>query len=145
MIIIMETLSRRYSRYDEIFNLNYFLALRKTDVYIFKNCPSVWNKAVSYIPCRSPAALKDNSHIPCRSPAANLPRLSRGLERSLSERHIRGMTGERHGKGMTCVNQPRPHCVNQMEMKQSKPLSERHGRGMACERHDMCESGLRFP
>jgi hypothetical protein len=31
--------------------------------------------------------------FPCRSHAA----LCRGLERSLSERHGRGMTGERHG------------------------------------------------
>jgi hypothetical protein len=29
--------------------------------------------------------------------AVPLPRLCRGLERSLSERHIRGMAGERHG------------------------------------------------
>jgi hypothetical protein len=37
-----------------------------------------------------------NSHIPCRSNAVPLPRPCRGLERSLSERHIRGMAGERH-------------------------------------------------
>jgi hypothetical protein len=36
---------------------------------------------------------KPDSHIPCRSHAA----LCRGLERSLSERHIRGMAGERLG------------------------------------------------
>jgi hypothetical protein len=34
---------------------------------------------------------------------------------------------------MVCVNQTRPHCVNQMGKKQSKPLAERHG---------MCESAL---
>jgi hypothetical protein len=38
---------------------------------------------------------------------------------------------ERHGNGMVCVNQTRPHCVNQMGMTQSKPLAERHGRGTA--------------
>jgi hypothetical protein len=88
-----------------------------------------------------------------------MPRPCRGLERSLSERHIRGMAGERHdmcesntaalckskgkdtiytlsgtawqGNGMVCVNQTRPHCVNQMGKTQSKPLAERHGRGTA--------------
>jgi hypothetical protein len=48
-------------------------------------------------PFRSPATTLPfsdaNSHIPCCS----LPRLCRGLESSLSERHIRGMAGERHG------------------------------------------------
>jgi hypothetical protein len=38
-----------------------------------------------------------NSHIPCRPHAVPMPRLCRGLERSLSGRYIRGMTGERHG------------------------------------------------
>jgi hypothetical protein len=38
-----------------------------------------------------------NSHILCRSLGIPLPRTCRGLERSLSERHIRGMAGERHG------------------------------------------------
>jgi hypothetical protein len=36
---------------------------------------------------------------------------------------------------MVCVNQTRPHCVNQMGKTQSKPLAERHGRGKAWERH----------
>jgi hypothetical protein len=34
---------------------------------------------------------------------------------------------------MVCVNQTRPHCVNQMGKTQSKPLAERHG---------MCESAF---
>jgi hypothetical protein len=34
-----------------------------------------------------------------------------------------------------CVNQTRPHCVNQMGKTQSTPLAERHGRGTAEERH----------
>jgi hypothetical protein len=37
---------------------------------------------------------------------------------------------QRHGRGMACVNQTRPHCVNQMRTTQSKPLAARHGRGI---------------
>jgi hypothetical protein len=59
-----------------------------------------------------------NLNIPCRSHAA----LCRGLERSLSEGHSRGMAGERHGMG-----ESRPHCANQMGKTQSRPLAERHG------------------
>jgi hypothetical protein len=44
---------------------------------------------------------------------------------------------------MVCVNQTRPHCVNQMGKTQSKPLAERHARGTAWARHRMCESGVR--
>jgi hypothetical protein len=39
---------------------------------------------------------------------------------------------ERHGKGMVCVNQTRPRCVNQIGKTQSKTLAERHGNGMVC-------------
>jgi hypothetical protein len=39
------------------------------------------------------------------------------------------------GNGMTCVNQTRPHYVNQMGKTQSNDLAERHGRGTAEERH----------
>jgi hypothetical protein len=63
--------------------------------------------------------------------AVPLLRPCRGLERSLSERHIRGMAGERHGNCMVFVNLTRPYCVNQMGKTQSKPLAERHGRGTA--------------
>jgi hypothetical protein len=35
---------------------------------------------------------------------------------------------------MTCVNQTRPHYVNQIGNTQSKALVEGHGRGMAGER-----------
>jgi hypothetical protein len=45
---------------------------------------------------------------------------------------------------MACVNQTRPHCVNQLGKTQSKPLVERHGMGTAWERHDICELALRF-
>jgi hypothetical protein len=64
---------------------------------------------------------------------------------SLLERHVRGMAGERQGNSMACVNQIRPHCVNQTGKTQSKPLAKRHenGMGTAWERHGMCESGLK--
>jgi hypothetical protein len=92
--------------------------------------------------------------FPCRHPAATLPRPCRGNEKSLSESHIRGMAGEwqgngigtaweRNGKDIVCVNQTRPHCVNQMGMTQSKPLAEGHGRRTEWERHSMCESDLK--
>jgi hypothetical protein len=56
--------------------------------------------------------------------------LCRDLEKSLSERHG-GMVRARHGRGMACVNQTRPHCVNQMGKTQSELLAARHGRGTA--------------
>jgi hypothetical protein len=54
---------------------------------------------------------------------------------------------------MACVNQTRPHCVNQMGKTQSNDLAERHGRGTAgewqgngmgtaWERYGMCGSAL---
>jgi hypothetical protein len=58
--------------------------------------------------------------------------LCHGLEKSLSERHGRVMAQARHGHGLTCVNQTRSHCVNQIGNTQSKPLAARHGNGMAC-------------
>jgi hypothetical protein len=36
---------------------------------------------------------------------------------------------------MACVNQTRPHYVNQMGKTQSNYLAERHGRGTAWEQH----------
>jgi hypothetical protein len=68
-----------------------------------------------------------NSHMPCHAHAA----LCRGLEKSLSEWHGRGMARERHGRGVACVNQTRTHCVNQVGKTQSKPLAARHDRGKA--------------
>jgi hypothetical protein len=53
--------------------------------------------------------------------------LCRGLERSLSKRHGRGIAWERHGGSMACVNQTRPHPVNQIGKTQPKRLAERHG------------------
>ena len=54
------------------------------------------------------------------------------------------MVRERHGRGMLCVNQTRPHCVNQMGKTHSKPLATRHGRGTAWARYAMRESALRL-
>jgi hypothetical protein len=68
---------------------------------------------------------------PCRANAA----LCRGLEKSLSERHGRGMERARHERDMECVTQTRPHCENQMGKTQSKPLAARHDRGTAWARH----------
>ena len=52
------------------------------------------------------------------------------------------MTWARHAHGMVCMNQTRPHCVNQMGKIQYKPLGARHGRGMrtAWAWHGMYES-----
>jgi len=44
--------------------------------------------------------------------------------------------------GMASVNQTRPHCVNQIGKKHSKPLAARHGRGTAWARHATCESAF---
>jgi len=51
-----------------------------------------------------------------------------------------------HGRGTASVNQTRPHCVNQMGKRHSKPLAARHGHDMvtAWSRHVMCESALTF-
>jgi hypothetical protein len=87
--------------------------------------------------------------FPRCSHAVTLPRPCHESVISLSERHIRGMAGYRQGNGMVCLNQTRPHCINQIEKTQSKPLAERHGRGTAGERQGngrgtvwYCESAL---
>jgi hypothetical protein len=73
--------------------------------------------------------------------------LCRGLGKSLSERHYRGVEWVRHGRGMTCVNQTRSHCVNQMGKTQFKTLLAKHAResgmGAASERHGICELTLK--
>jgi hypothetical protein len=61
--------------------------------------------------------------------------LCRGFDKSLSERHGRGMARARHGRGVACMNQTRPHYVNQMGKTQFKPLAATHGRGTAWARH----------
>jgi hypothetical protein len=50
---------------------------------------------------------------------------------ALRSRFQNGMVMAWHWHGMACVNQTRPHCVNQMGRTQSKPLATRHGRGTA--------------
>jgi hypothetical protein len=50
-----------------------------------------------------------------------------GAEESLSDRQVVAW----QGRGMVCVNQTRPYCVNQMGKTQSKPFLARHGRGTA--------------
>jgi hypothetical protein len=62
--------------------------------------------------------------------------LCRGLEKSRSEQH---------GRGMGCVKQTWLHCVNQMGKTKSKPLSAQHGRGTAWAQHGMCELALIGP
>jgi hypothetical protein len=56
---------------------------------------------------------------------------------ALRSRFQEGMVEVWHGRVMACVNQTRPHCVNQMGKSQSKHLAARHGRGMG--RHGLCE------
>jgi hypothetical protein len=56
--------------------------------------------------------------------------LCRGLEKSLSEQG-RGMARARHGRGMACVNQTRPHCVNQMGKTLSGTAWQGNGMGTA--------------
>jgi hypothetical protein len=58
---------------------------------------------------------------------------------ALRIRFKNGMVVAWHGRGMTCVKQTWPHCVNQMEKTQSKPLTARYGRGTAWARHGMYE------
>jgi hypothetical protein len=54
---------------------------------------------------------------------------------ALRSRFQNGMVVAWHGNGMACVNQTRPHCVNQVGKTQSKPLAARLGRGTAWARH----------
>jgi hypothetical protein len=54
---------------------------------------------------------------------------------ALRSRFQNGIVVAWHGRGMAFMNQTRPHCVNQMVKRQSKPLSARHGRGTAWARH----------
>jgi hypothetical protein len=63
----------------------------------------------------------------CHAHSAPMPRCAVALR----SRFQNGMVVAWHGRGMACVNQTRPHCVNQMGKTQSKPLKVRHGRGTA--------------
>jgi hypothetical protein len=46
---------------------------------------------------------------------------------ALGGRFPNGMVVAWLGRGMACVNETRPHCINQMEKTQSQLLAERHG------------------
>jgi hypothetical protein len=54
-----------------------------------------------------------------------------------------------HERSMACVNQTRPHYVNQMGKTQYKPFSgmawQGNGMGAAWERHGMCELAFTRP
>jgi hypothetical protein len=118
-IVLLHVMSCGLANFQDVSEKNYCLCLR----------------ADSHTQCRSPAA---NVPRPCHYPpilrqcrtlagrphavsgrpiiihtyhAVPLPRTCRGLERSLSERHIRAMAGERHGKmhGM-CVSITAAQC-----------------------------------
>jgi hypothetical protein len=54
---------------------------------------------------------------------------------ALRGRFQKGIFVAWQGNGMVCVNQTRPHCVNQIGNTQSNALVERHGRGTAWEQH----------
>jgi hypothetical protein len=65
--------------------------------------------------------------MPCHAHAA----LCRGLEKSLSERHGRGMARARHGM---CESNTAALCKSNGKT-QCKPLAARHGRGTAWAQH----------
>ena len=52
------------------------------------------------------------------------------------------MVGAWHWRGMGSVNQTRPHCVNQMGKRYSKPLAARRGNGTVWAPHAVCESAF---
>jgi hypothetical protein len=49
---------------------------------------------------------------------------------ALRSRFQNGMVVAWHWRGMACVNQTWPHCVNEMGKTQYEPLVAQHGRGM---------------
>jgi hypothetical protein len=51
---------------------------------------------------------------------------------ALRGRFQKGIFVAWQGNGMVCVNQTRPHCLNQIGKTQSKALAERQGNGMVC-------------
>jgi hypothetical protein len=50
---------------------------------------------------------------------------------ALRSRFQKGMARARLGRGIACVNEIRPHCVNQLGKAKSKPLATRQGRRTA--------------
>jgi hypothetical protein len=63
--------------------------------------------------------------------AATLPRTCHEPAMALRGRFQKGKFVAWQENGIACVNQTRPHCVNQTGNTQSKALVERHGRGTA--------------
>jgi hypothetical protein len=59
-----------------------------------------------------------NSYMSCHAHAAPVPRCAVAFR----SRFQNSLVVAWHGRGMACVNQTRPHCVNQMGKTQSKPL-----------------------
>jgi hypothetical protein len=51
---------------------------------------------------------------------------------ALRSRFQNGLVVAWHVRGMACVNQTRPRCVNQMGKTKPKPLAARHGNGIVC-------------
>jgi hypothetical protein len=64
--------------------------------------------------------------------AATLPRPFHDPAMALRSRFQKGIFVAWQGNGMVCVDQTRPHCVNQIGKTQYKALAERHGNGMVC-------------
>jgi hypothetical protein len=76
-----------------------------------------------------------NSHISCCSHAITLLRPCHIPAMALKGRFQKGIVVAQQGNGMACVNQTRPHCVNQMGKTQSNTLAEWHDKGTAWEQH----------
>jgi hypothetical protein len=76
-----------------------------------------------------------DSHIPWHAHTASMPRCAVALR----SRFKNGVVVAWHGRGIACVNQTRPRCVNQMGKTQSKTFSgaawQGNGMGAAWERH----------
>jgi hypothetical protein len=75
---------------------------------------------------RSPHAASGRPMLIHTCHAAPMPSCAVALRR-LSQN---GIVVAWHRRGMTCVNQTRPHCVNHMGKTQSKPLAAWHGHDM---------------
>src|SRR5215471_18060628 len=89
-------------------------------------------------PCHSPASDNKLPGTPCGSrktpTAGRSPTFSSHDVRMPSaccDPAVKGIFVAWQGNGTVCVNQTRPHCVNQTGKSQSKPLAEWHGRGTA--------------
>jgi hypothetical protein len=61
-----------------------------------------------------------------RQHAVTMPRPCHGLEKSLSERHICGMAGERHGNGMVCLKPPLMFCRSRITAYQCNGTNVMH-------------------